>query len=142
MLVPKFLREAKPDCNIGWFLHTPFPSAEIYRTLPWRQEIIESLLHANLLGFHAPRRVHVPRRCTEACVPLAYGTTMGGTTPPMLHHYVPLFLKIGLKQVHSFSPWHLRSMIICGTFCPPVSNSPLWRSQPIRWTPRPSGAAS
>eukprot|EP00913_Durusdinium_trenchii_P022219 g20878.t1 len=52
MLVPKFLREAKPDCNIGWFLHTPFPSAEIYRTLPWRQEIIESLLHANLLGFH------------------------------------------------------------------------------------------
>ena len=40
----------------GWFLHTPFPSAEIYRTLPWRQEIIESLLHANLLGFHAARR--------------------------------------------------------------------------------------
>lgn len=52
MLVPKMLRDAKPDCNIGWFLHTPFPSAEIYRTLPWRQEIIESLLHANLLGFH------------------------------------------------------------------------------------------
>jgi len=52
MLVPKFMREQKPDCNIGWFLHTPFPSAEVYRTLPWRQEIIESLLHANLLGFH------------------------------------------------------------------------------------------
>jgi len=52
MLVPKMLRDAKPDSNIGWFLHTPFPSAEIYRTLPWRQEIIESLLHANLLGFH------------------------------------------------------------------------------------------
>lgn len=52
MMVPKYLREAKPDCNIGWFLHTPFPSAEIYRTLPWRHEIIESLLHANLLGFH------------------------------------------------------------------------------------------
>lgn len=52
MLVPKMLREARPDSNIGWFLHTPFPSAEIYRTLPWRQEIIESLLHANLLGFH------------------------------------------------------------------------------------------
>jgi len=52
MLVPKYLRERKPDANIGWFLHTPFPSAEIYRTLPWRQEIIESLLHSNLLGFH------------------------------------------------------------------------------------------
>lgn len=52
MLVPKMLRDKKHDCNIGWFCHTPFPSAEIYRTLPWRQEIIESLLHANLLGFH------------------------------------------------------------------------------------------
>mmetsp|Transcript_54287 Transcript_54287/g.151065 ORF Transcript_54287/g.151065 Transcript_54287/m.151065 type:complete len:929 (-) Transcript_54287:102-2888(-) len=52
MLVPKMMRDQKPDANIGWFLHTPFPSAEIYRTLPWRQEIIESLLHANLLGFH------------------------------------------------------------------------------------------
>eukprot|EP00929_Paragymnodinium_shiwhaense_P082165 TRINITY_DN43213_c0_g1_i1.p1 TRINITY_DN43213_c0_g1~~TRINITY_DN43213_c0_g1_i1.p1 ORF type:complete len:963 (+),score=203.12 TRINITY_DN43213_c0_g1_i1:138-3026(+) len=52
MLVPKMLRDQKPDSNIGWFLHTPFPSAEIYRTLPWRQEIIGSLLHANLLGFH------------------------------------------------------------------------------------------
>lgn len=52
MVVPKILRDQKPDANIGWFLHTPFPSAEIYRTLPWRQEIIEGLLHANLLGFH------------------------------------------------------------------------------------------
>jgi len=52
MLVPKLLRDNKPDSNIGWFLHTPFPSAEVYRTLPWRQEIIESLMHANLLGFH------------------------------------------------------------------------------------------
>lgn len=52
MLVPGMLRGRKPDCNIGWFLHTPFPSAEVYRTLPWRTEIIESLLHANLLGFH------------------------------------------------------------------------------------------
>eukprot|EP00928_Gymnodinium_smaydae_P041488 TRINITY_DN28075_c0_g1_i1.p1 TRINITY_DN28075_c0_g1~~TRINITY_DN28075_c0_g1_i1.p1 ORF type:complete len:923 (+),score=159.75 TRINITY_DN28075_c0_g1_i1:198-2966(+) len=52
MLVPKLMRDQKPDANIGWFLHTPFPSAEIYRTLPWRQELVESLLHANLLGFH------------------------------------------------------------------------------------------
>lgn len=52
MLVPKMLRDVKPGSSIGWFLHTPFPSAEIYRTLPWRQEIIESLLHSNLLGFH------------------------------------------------------------------------------------------
>jgi len=67
MLVPKLLRDLKPDSNIGWFLHTPFPSAEIYRTLPWRQEIIESLLHANLLGFHVYDYL---RHFLSACVQL------------------------------------------------------------------------
>mmetsp|Transcript_110252 Transcript_110252/g.322683 ORF Transcript_110252/g.322683 Transcript_110252/m.322683 type:complete len:922 (+) Transcript_110252:137-2902(+) len=67
MLVPKMLRDMKPDSNIGWFLHTPFPSAEIYRTLPWRQEIIESLLHANLLGFHVYDYL---RHFLSACVQL------------------------------------------------------------------------
>lgn len=67
MLVPKILRDMKPDSNIGWFLHTPFPSAEIYRTLPWRQELLEGLLHANLLGFHVYDYL---RHFLSACVQL------------------------------------------------------------------------
>ncbi|MEK0307265.1 bifunctional alpha,alpha-trehalose-phosphate synthase (UDP-forming)/trehalose-phosphatase [Bifidobacterium favimelis] len=52
MLLPKMLRERYPDASIGWFLHVPFPSAEIFRSLPWSREILEGVLGANLVGFH------------------------------------------------------------------------------------------
>ena len=52
MLLPKMLRERYPDASIGWFLHVPFPSAEIFRSLPWSREILEGVLGANLIGFH------------------------------------------------------------------------------------------
>lgn len=52
MLVPQMVRAKKPKIAIGFFLHIPFPSYEIFRTLPWREEILEGLLGADLIGFH------------------------------------------------------------------------------------------
>ena len=52
MLVPAMLREALPQARIGFFLHIPFPSSEVFRVLPWRRQIIEGLLGADLVGFH------------------------------------------------------------------------------------------
>ncbi|WP_161522258.1 trehalose-phosphatase [Bifidobacterium xylocopae] len=52
MLLPKMLRERYPQASIGWFLHVPFPSAEIFRSLPWCREILEGVLGADLVGFH------------------------------------------------------------------------------------------
>ncbi|ORX95026.1 hypothetical protein K493DRAFT_220088 [Basidiobolus meristosporus CBS 931.73] len=55
MLLPQLLREKiqhKNNVKIGWFLHTPFPSSEIYRILPVRKEILLGVLSADLLGFH------------------------------------------------------------------------------------------
>jgi len=52
LLLPKILREKCPDLTIGFFLHIPFPSYELIRILPWREEIIEGLLGADLVGFH------------------------------------------------------------------------------------------
>jgi trehalose 6-phosphate synthase/phosphatase len=52
MLLPGLLREKLPDATIGFFLHIPFPSSELFRLLPWREEIIEGLLGADLVGFH------------------------------------------------------------------------------------------
>ena len=52
MLVPQLVREKKPDISIGFFLHIPFPSFEIFRTLPWREEILYGLLGSDLIGFH------------------------------------------------------------------------------------------
>ncbi len=54
MLVPRMLRERLPDAQIGFFLHIPFPSSEVFSVLPWREEILEGLLGADLIGFHTP----------------------------------------------------------------------------------------
>ena len=52
MLLPAMLREMLPDAAIGFFLHIPFPSYEIFRMLPWRDEILTGLTGADLIGFH------------------------------------------------------------------------------------------
>ena len=51
-LVPQLLRRLVPDARIGFFLHIPFPSSEVFRILPWRAQILEGMLGANLIGFH------------------------------------------------------------------------------------------
>jgi trehalose 6-phosphate synthase/phosphatase len=53
MLVPRMVREANPNLSIGFFMHIPFPSFEIFRILPWRREIVEGILGADLVGFHS-----------------------------------------------------------------------------------------
>jgi trehalose 6-phosphate synthase len=53
-LVPKMLRTLRPDLTIGFFLHIPFPPVELFMQLPWRTEIIQGLLGADLVGFHLP----------------------------------------------------------------------------------------
>lgn len=52
MLLPEMIREKLPQVKIGFFLHIPFPSFEIFRLLPWRKEILSGLLGADLIGFH------------------------------------------------------------------------------------------
>ncbi len=52
MMVPAYLRQKRPDLKIGFFLHTPFPSYELFRCHPNREELLEGLLGANLIGFH------------------------------------------------------------------------------------------
>lgn len=52
MLLPKLIREKMPNVSIGYFQHIPFPSFEVFRLLPWRMEILEGILEADLVGFH------------------------------------------------------------------------------------------
>lgn len=52
LLLPRFIRERIPNISIGFFLHIPFPSFEIFRLLPWRTELLEGILGADLIGFH------------------------------------------------------------------------------------------
>ena len=69
-LVPAMLRERRPDLSIGFFLHIPFPPQELFSQLPWRREILEGLLGADVVGFQ--RRLgavnfgQLAKRYTEA----------------------------------------------------------------------------
>jgi trehalose 6-phosphate synthase len=53
-LVPQMLRELRPDLRIGFYLHIPFPPAELFQQLPWRRQLLEGLLGADLVGFQLP----------------------------------------------------------------------------------------
>lgn len=58
MLVPQMVRTAMPDVTIGYFLHIPFPAYPIFMALPWRKEILEGLMGANVIGFQTYDDVH------------------------------------------------------------------------------------
>ena len=52
MLLPEMIRETLPNARIGFFMHIPFPSSEVFRQLPWREEILHGILGSDLIGFH------------------------------------------------------------------------------------------
>ncbi|UCD19602.1 MAG: bifunctional alpha,alpha-trehalose-phosphate synthase (UDP-forming)/trehalose-phosphatase [candidate division WOR-3 bacterium] len=58
MLLPQLLRKELPHASIGFFLHIPFPSSEVFRTLPSRKEIVRGMLGADLVGFHTYDYAH------------------------------------------------------------------------------------
>lgn len=92
-MVPAFLRPLRPDLRIAFFHHTAFPSSDVFNILPWRREIIGSLLQCDYVGFHIPRyvenfvdavRSYTPLDVlqTVACAPrfVTYGCALGVDT--------------------------------------------------------------
>ncbi|WP_317203591.1 glucosylglycerol-phosphate synthase [Janthinobacterium sp.] len=92
-MVPAFLRPLRPDLRIAFFHHTAFPSSDVFNILPWRRDIIGSLLQCDYIGFHIPRYVEnfvdavrsfAPLEVLERtpCAPrfLTYGCALGVDT--------------------------------------------------------------
>lgn len=77
MLAPKLIRKIKPEVPLGFFLHIPFPTYEIFRLLPrrWGKEILEGLLGADLVGFHTYDYTQYFLRCVLRI--LGFGHDMG-----------------------------------------------------------------
>ena len=71
-MVPAMLRRMRPDVRIGFFLHIPFPPAELFMRLPWRAEIMGGMLGADVVGFQLPggarNFVRLARTLTGAAV--------------------------------------------------------------------------
>ncbi len=78
-LVPQMLRRLRPDVRIGFFLHIPFPPAELFSRLPWRRQIISGLLGADLVGFQLPGAARNFVRLAKSLLDVP---TSGG----LLHH--------------------------------------------------------
>ncbi|WP_205787515.1 alpha,alpha-trehalose-phosphate synthase (UDP-forming) [Specibacter cremeus] len=64
-LVPRYLRQQRPDLRIGFFNHIPFPPPEIFAQLPWRRAILDGLLGADLIGFQRPNDTANFLRCAR-----------------------------------------------------------------------------
>jgi len=65
MLVPAMMRAKRPKARIGWFCHIPWPPPDTFGILPWREQILEGLLGADVLGFHLPEYAEHFRQCVE-----------------------------------------------------------------------------
>ncbi len=79
-LVPRLVRELRPDVRIGWFNHIPFPPVELFAQLPWRRALVEGLLGADYLGF---QRVADAHNFLRACRQLLALPTKGDTVTTM-----------------------------------------------------------
>ena len=78
-LVPGMLRARHPGIKIGFFLHIPFPALELFVRLPWRREVLEGLLGADLLGFQS-------RLSTQNCRRAGRRYADGGGAGSRLHY--------------------------------------------------------
>lgn len=89
-MTPAYLRDLRPDLKIGFFHHTAFPAADVFNIIPWKRDIVASLLKCDYVGFHIPRyvenfvdvvRSNVPAQILEKeqCAPtyLTYGCALG-----------------------------------------------------------------
>ncbi|KAK9144276.1 hypothetical protein Sjap_004179 [Stephania japonica] len=77
MVLPTFLRKRFNRVKLGFFLHSPFPSSEIYRTLPVRDEILRALLNSDLIGFHTFDYARHFLSCCSRMLGLAYQSKRG-----------------------------------------------------------------
>jgi len=95
--LPLKINKPKIGCchrlQVGWFLHTPFPSSEIYRTLPVREEVLRAVLKADLIGFHT---YDYARHFVSACTRI-----LGLEVRPNTDYHFELFLeRQGLQKPH------------------------------------------
>ncbi len=92
-MVPSTLRELRPDLKIAFFHHTHFPAGDLFNIIPWRRELLGSLLACDYIGFHIPRhaenfvdtvRSSIPIKVTKrlSCAPrfLTFGCAVGVET--------------------------------------------------------------
>ncbi|XP_073526038.1 uncharacterized protein [Phyllobates terribilis] len=77
MVLPTFLRKRFNRVKLGFFLHSPFPSSEIYKTLPIREELLRAMLNSDLIGFHTFDYARHFLSCCSRMLGLTYESKRG-----------------------------------------------------------------
>jgi trehalose 6-phosphate synthase len=86
------LRALRPDAAIGFFLHIPFPPPDIFHKLPWRRQLVESLLHFDLLGFQTRRHKRNFLQCVRTMI---RGAKFYGKGPMSVVQHGPREVRVG-----------------------------------------------
>jgi trehalose 6-phosphate synthase len=95
-LVPAMLRQLRPDLRIGFFLHIPFPPLELFSQIPWRVQIVEGLLGADVVGFQTRDAALNFRRAAERFADVALtaeGLAVGRPPRPVVVRAFPIGIR-------------------------------------------------
>ncbi|KAI6686010.1 hypothetical protein NL676_031923 [Syzygium grande] len=123
MVLPTFLRKRFNRVKLGFFLHSPFPSSEIYKTLPIREELLRALLNSDLIGFHTFDYARHFLSCCSRMLGLTYESKRGyigldyyGRTVSI--KILPVGIHMGqLQSVLSLPETHAKVAELIKQFC-------------------------
>ena len=103
MLAPRIIKERRPDLRLALFLHTTFPPPDVFGILPWREQLLDGLLHLDLIGFHIPSYARnfadTAERFLDARVTATTETNMIRHGPAVAVPSYPTMLKYGEREV-------------------------------------------
>ena len=115
-LAPGYIREKRPDLKIAFFHHTPFPSNDVFAILPWREQILESLLCCDVVGFHIPRYTENFARAASTLVGARRGPKL-----PVDSKFIPVGTALAESSVTSHLEHNGRRIQLLSS---PVGTSP------------------
>ncbi|MGH7483218.1 MAG: alpha,alpha-trehalose-phosphate synthase (UDP-forming) [Longimicrobiales bacterium] len=103
MLAPRMIKEQRPDLRLALFLHTTFPPPDVFGILPWREQLLDGLLHLDLIGFHIPSYAQnfadTASRFMDAHPTSVTGTDLIAHGPAVAVPRYPLSVRYGDREV-------------------------------------------
>ncbi|MBW3534282.1 MAG: trehalose-6-phosphate synthase [Gemmatimonadetes bacterium] len=103
MLAPRMIRRRRPDLRLALFLHTTFPPPDVFGVIPWREELLDGLLHLDLIGFHIPSYAQnfadTVSRFMGANITSVTGTDLIAHGPAVAVPRYPLSVRYGGRSV-------------------------------------------
>ncbi|HEX7051936.1 MAG TPA: trehalose-6-phosphate synthase [Longimicrobiales bacterium] len=103
MLAPKMIKRRRPDVTVALFLHTTFPPPDIFGVIPWREELLDGLLHLDLIGFHIPSYAlnfaNTAERFMDARPTAVVATDLIDRGPAVAVSRYPLSLRYGDHEI-------------------------------------------